>query len=331
MVDLLRNVPLGTYLESPVTWLHRLDPRVKFVWLVSILLSPILADGWWRLAVVAFLVLLTWGSQLPWRVWRGQLGIALAIALFATLLTAFAPEALGVRSEPVRPAAEMAYGLLLPLAESAVTADPSDTAATAPAEIERLRVVDWEQLPQPTRYRYELLTIPPVLGRELRISRRSLAIAIRLATLIFTLLYSTSLFLLATAPEEITEAIAFFCAPLRPLKVPVAEIVLTLTLALRFLPLVLEEVQNIARAVRTRDIHWQGLGLKGGVKLALSLVERVLQNLLIRAEQTASAMQVRGYLGPELAVQWHVLKMQRFDWAILAGVPLFWACRLLLF
>lgn len=45
--------------------------------------------------------------------------------------------------------------------------------------------------------------------------------------------------------------------PLRRLKLPVTEIALTLTLSLRFFPLVLEEIQNLIRSVRTRAINWK--------------------------------------------------------------------------
>lgn len=337
MVDLLRNVPLGTYLESPETWLHRLDPRVKFIWLVTILVSPILANGWWRLAVVAFTVILTWTAPLPWRVWRRQLLLVAALALFATTLTAFAPDALGVRSVPIRPDNQLpAYGLLSTEGtdgdRSNVVAIDEDVPDPAATNVEDdLSMFDWDSLTSPTGYRYELLTTPSILGRKFQVTRRSLSVAVRLGTLIFTLLYSTTLFLLTTAPEEIAETIAYFASPLRWAKVPVTEVVLALTLSLRFLPLVLEEVQNIIRAVNTRDIHWQALGFKGAAKLGLSLVERILQNLMLRAEQTASAMQVRGYIGPEHAVPWHVLKMSGLDWLVLVGVPLFWACRFVLF
>ena len=47
-MDLLRSLPIGLYLEQPVTWLHRLDPRVKMAWLVGILVTPILANAYWR-------------------------------------------------------------------------------------------------------------------------------------------------------------------------------------------------------------------------------------------------------------------------------------------
>ncbi|MGK7910908.1 MAG: energy-coupling factor transporter transmembrane protein EcfT [Synechococcus sp.] len=346
MVDLLRNVPLGTYLEAPQTWLHRLDPRVKFVWLITILVNPILANSWWRLAIVAFTILLTWTAPLPWRVWRRQLLLVAALALFAIAITAFAPDALGVNSVPVRPAADMGYGfpvLLEPetqpngdasvgeitdseISGSNISEDPRTDASDSSAD-----AFDWTTLGSPTGYRYQLFESPSILGRKFQITRRSLSVAVRLGTLIFTLLYSTALFLLTTSPEEIAEAIAFFASPLRWLNVPVTEVVLALTLSLRFLPLVLEEVQNIIRAVNTRDIHWQSLGFKGAAQLGLSMVERILQNLLLRADQTASAMQVRGYIGSEHAVQWHVLKMSWLDWLVLVGVPLFWASRFIFF
>ena len=79
----------------------------------------------------------------------------------------------------------------------------------------------------------------------LTVTRRSLDIAIKISTLIFTLIYSTSLYLLTTAPEEITAGLEDLMSPLRRFNLPISEITLTLTLSLRFIPLVLEEVQNL--------------------------------------------------------------------------------------
>jgi len=58
-MDLLRSLPIGLYLEQPVTWLHRLDPRVKLAWLLGFLLTPIAASSTWRLILVGLLLLLT--------------------------------------------------------------------------------------------------------------------------------------------------------------------------------------------------------------------------------------------------------------------------------
>lgn len=315
-MDILRNVPLGIYLESPFTWLHRLDPRVKLIWLLSVLLSPILATNLWRLSVVVVLIALTWICGLPLRVWVRQLPLVLFFGITAFVVTAIAPDGLGVTPIPQRqgPMAP-AYGLV-----QRVESPATDPAPQIPSDL-------WEDLPPATEYQYELLS-GRVLGIfPVRVSRRSFSLGLRVGTLIFTLLYSTNLFLVTTAPEEIAEGLERLLRPLRTLGIPTAEIILTLTLALRFLPLVLEEVQNLIRAVRTRDIRWQGLGFRGAAHTFLMLVDRLLENLLLRAEQTAAAMQARGYAGSHHTVRWNVLHLTTWDWIFILLLPAFWWIR----
>ncbi|MDX2096960.1 MAG: energy-coupling factor transporter transmembrane protein EcfT, partial [Leptolyngbyaceae cyanobacterium bins.59] len=178
-------------------------------------------------------------------------------------------------------------------------------------------------LPQPTDYQYVLLKQGPFT-----ITRRTLDLAIRVSTLLFTLVYSTTLYLLTTAPEEITAGLEDLLLPLRRLKWPVTEIALTLTLSLRFIPLVLEEFQNLVRSVQTRAINWKKLGLRKSAQVWLLIAERLLENLLLRAEQISSAMKVRGFTSPnEHRVQWHHLKLQLRDWIALSSLALFWGLR----
>ncbi|MFS8887897.1 CbiQ family ECF transporter T component, partial [Synechococcus sp. R55.1] len=111
-MDILRNAPLGIYLEEPRTWLHCLDPRVKLAWLLSFLLSPILAGNGWRLAVVVALLLLTVAARLPRRVWSGQLSLVLALSLLTFGITSLAPDGLGVFPQPQRQDMQVVgYGL----------------------------------------------------------------------------------------------------------------------------------------------------------------------------------------------------------------------------
>lgn len=166
-------------------------------------------------------------------------------------------------------------------------------------------------------------------GRFL-ITRRSLDLGIRIGTLIFTLVYSTNLYLLTTASEEITAGLEEIFAPLRRWKLPITEILLTLTLSLRFIPLVLEEIQNLVRSVRTRAINWKKLGLKRSLKIWLMIVEKLLENLLLRAEQIAIAMEVRGFTSPDRhRVEWHQLRLTPWDWVILLSLIPFWWARLI--
>ncbi len=116
---------------------------------------------------------------------------------------------------------------------------------------------------------------------------------------------------------------------MRRFNVPVTEISLTLTLALRFIPLVLEEVQNLVRSVSTRAINWKKLGMRRTIQVWLMVVERLLENLLLRAEQIAGAMQVRGFTTPNThQVQWHQFRFRMKDWLALAGIVLLWGARM---
>ncbi|MEM6448795.1 MAG: CbiQ family ECF transporter T component [Cyanobacteria bacterium P01_D01_bin.105] len=309
-MDLLRSLPIGLYLEQPVTWLHRIDARVKVAWLLSILLAPVLASELCRIAIVIFLVLLTISARIPLRVWRQQMGWLLLLGVFVTALLLIMPDGIAVSQQPRLPTPQV-------LAEW-----PDDLDAP-----ERLPAV-----PSATGYQYDIVDLevaqqPVNVG--LHVTQRSRRIAIKVSTLLFTLIYATTLFLLTTAPEEITEAIEDLLQPLRKLGIPVTEIALTLTLALRFIPLVLEEVQNLVRSIRTRAIKWQQLGVRGAIQIWLMVAERLIENLLMRAAQIASAMQVRGFTSPNKhRVAWHQLKLHWWDWLVLASLGLFWWGRI---
>jgi len=314
-MDLLRSLPIGSYLEQPVTWLHRIDPRVKLVWLMTFLLAPLLSNPFWRIGLAGSLILLTIAAGIPFRVWRKQMGWLLLLCFFLFLFSSVAPDSLAVKHTPRIPAfcPDQAF-TVSEIVDTQVSGVPTKCASV---------------LPRATDYQYvffdqsKFAFIP-----RLTITRRSLDIAVRISTLIFTLIYSTSLYLLTTAPEEITEGLDDLMSPLRGLNLPVSEITLTLTLSLRFIPLVLEEVQNLFRSIRTRAINWKKLGLRRSAQLWLIVSEKLLENLLSRAEQIATAMDVRGFTSPnEHRVQWHQLKLRSRDWIALSILIPFWCAR----
>ncbi len=312
-MDLLRSLPIGSYLEKPVTWLHQVDPRVKLAWLMTFLIAPVLSSPWWRLGLASSLILLTVAAGIPFRVWRKQIGWLLLLCSFLFLFSSVAPDTLAVKHQPRVPQ----FCPDLVIADSSAERVESTSASCE------------FQLPQPTDYRYVYLDRPEfAFLPRLVVTRRSLDVAIRISTLIFTLIYSTSLYLLTTAPEEITAGLEDIMSPLRRLNLPISEITLTLTLSLRFIPLVLEEVQNLVRSIRTRAIDWKKLGLRRSAQLWLIVSEKLLENLLLRAEQIATAMDVRGFTTPnEHKVQWHQLKLRWRDWIALGILIPFWCAR----
>ncbi len=332
-MDLLRSLPLGLYLENPVTWLHRLDARVKLAWLMTFLAAPLLANAFWRLVLVGLLLAITLSARISWRVLQQQLGWLLGLCLLLFALTAVLPDGLRTRHQVRLPANELTFvqqstlppaPLVRPWYNPFGWGEPAKPKATAlPTAV----------LPQPTGYRYVLLRLigdgstPQRFGT---VTQRSLDLGIRLSTLFFTLLYSTTLFLLVTAPEAVTAAIEDWMSPLRRFNWPVTEIALTLTLSLRFIPLVMEEIQNLVRSVRTRAINWQKLGIRRTLQIWLTVSERLMENLLLRAEQIANAMQVRGFTTPnQHRVEWHQFRLKNADWFAIGSLIVFWGARVI--
>ncbi len=330
-MDLLKSLPLGLYLEQPVTWLHKLDPRVKIGWLMTFLIAPILANPFWRIGLVVLLIFLTLTAKIPLRVWRQQMGWLLTVCILVFIFSCFAPDGMGVNYQPRLPVNEIAF------AQQSATLPNQKP----PEENSWLKYLQFwkkpqtstessptaqpQKLPQPTDYNYILFQQGPF-----RITRKSVDLSLSVSTLLFTLIYSTNLYLLTTAPEEITAGLESFLAPLKWFKLPVTEIALTLTLSLRFIPLVLEEIQNLIRSVSTRAINWKKLGFKGATQIWLIVAEKLLQNLLLRASQMASAMQVRGFTSPnEHRVQWHQLRLRTADSLALIGLLVLWGFRLI--
>ena len=325
-MDLLRSLPLGLYLEQPVTWLHRLDPRIKLAWLMTFLAAPLLANPLWRVLIVGLLIAVTVFALIPLRVWRQQMGWLLVLSLMVFVLTTVLPDGLKTRHQPRLPADELAFAQQ----PSTIPPVPAPNSWYNPlglgkASVSVLAGVSPQTpLPQPTDYRYVLFK-----RGSITMTTRSVDLAIRYSTLLFTLIYSTNLFLLVTAPEEITAAIEDWMSPLRRFNLPVTEVALTLTLSLRFIPLVLEEVQNLVRSVSTRAINWRKLGWRRGLQIWLIVAERLLSNLLLRAEQIASAMKVRGFTSPnEHQVQWHQFRLRVGDWVAIVVLVVLWGARL---
>ncbi|MFM6754191.1 MAG: CbiQ family ECF transporter T component, partial [Dolichospermum sp.] len=93
-MDLLRSLPIGLYLEEPQTWLHKLDPRVKLIWLLSFLSSYVFANNYWRVLLVLLLIILTLLAKIPLRVWRQQMGWLLVLSLMVLAIGAISPDGL---------------------------------------------------------------------------------------------------------------------------------------------------------------------------------------------------------------------------------------------
>lgn len=257
-MDWLRQLPMGQYVDGDRGWIRRVDVRLKLGWTLAFLITPILANGAWRVGLVGLLLLLTALCGLPWLLWRRLIPLLLAASCLVGAIFLVIPPGPTVPQVPQRPTEEVR---LLPV-------DTPRSAAGEPWQLWQWGPVD--------------------------VNRASLDLALRSGTLLFTLVHSANLLLVSTPAEDLAWSFAWILHPLRRLGVPTTELGFMLLLSLRFLPLVQEEFQNLLRAVATRSFQLRQLGLKGVMALLLGLGERLLANLLLRAEQGAEALMARG-------------------------------------
>lgn len=123
-----------------------------------------------------------------------------------------------------------------------------------------------------------------------------------------------------TEPIRLADGVARLLAPLERFRVPVQDFALVLTLALRFLPTVLEEADRILLAQRARGARFEGGLLARGRRL-LPLAIPLFAGCLERADRLALAMDARGYTAAARRTQFEPLALRLADaWALLAGV-----------
>ncbi|MFM7170467.1 MAG: energy-coupling factor transporter transmembrane component T family protein [Cyanobium sp.] len=269
-MDWLRQIPIGQYVDGDTSWLHRLDPRLKLAWTLAFLVTPVLAGPVWRLSLVGLLLLVTLFSGVPLRLWRRSVPALLAFAALVGLLSLVLPASPAPTGALQRPPGEI---LLAP------------SPGGAPLERSGL---PWEIL------RWGPVAVGPLSLGPLVVTRESAELGLNASTLLFTVVHSANLLLLTTAPEALVWAIHWWLSPLAWLGLPMERLGFTLLLALRFLPLVQEELQNLLRSLATRAVNLKSLGWKNGLALVLAVGERLLANVLLRSEQGAEALMARG-------------------------------------
>lgn len=136
--------------------------------------------------------------------------------------------------------------------------------------------------------------------------------SVRLALLIIIAAVLT----LSTSPIELTDALEKLFKPLKRLKVPTHEIVMMLTLSLRFIPTLLEEAQRIKNAQVSRGATFEG-HLIQRLKSIVPLVLPLFISAFRRADDLALAMDSRCYTGGEGRTSFRRLAFKTADYVVL--------------
>jgi energy-coupling factor transport system permease protein len=114
---------------------------------------------------------------------------------------------------------------------------------------------------------------------------------------------------LTTTPLEIADGIESLLNPLKKIKVPVQEIALILSIALRFVPTLMQETEKIMNAQRARGMDFSSGSLVERMKKVVPLLIPLFISAIDRADQLAIAMTARGYRGGE-----NRTKLRKLTW-----------------
>lgn len=138
---------------------------------------------------------------------------------------------------------------------------------------------------------------------------RGVMMGVRLALLVM----GTSLLTLTTSPINLTDGIESLLKPGKRIGVPAHELAMMMTIALRFIPTLLEEAEKIMKAQMARGADFQSGGLLQRAKSLIPLLVPLFVNAFRRADDLAIAMEARGYRGGEGRTKFKELHFTRTD------------------
>jgi len=141
-----------------------------------------------------------------------------------------------------------------------------------------------------------------------------------MATRLMMLIVSTFLLTYTTSPIALTDAIERMLGPLKKIRVPVHEFAMMMSIALRFIPTLIEETDKIISAQRSRGADFETGGIVKKAKAVLPIIVPLFISAFRRADELATAMESRCYHGGEGRTRMKVLKATPKDYmALLMG------------
>jgi energy-coupling factor transport system permease protein len=133
------------------------------------------------------------------------------------------------------------------------------------------------------------------------------------------LITGTFLLTYTTSPIMLTDGLESLLGPLKKVRVPVHELAMMMSIALRFIPTLIEETDKIMSAQRARGADFDSGGLMQKAKALLPLLVPLFISAFRRADELAIAMECRCYHGGEGRTRMRQLKYQRRDYIAIIG------------
>lgn len=148
---------------------------------------------------------------------------------------------------------------------------------------------------------------------RLTITWEGLWMAVTIAVRLTMLIIGSSIMTLTTTPNNLTDGMEKMMRPLRIFKVPVHEVAMMMSIALRFIPILLEETDKIMKAQIARGADFESGNIFKRAKALVPLLVPLFVSAFRRANDLAMAMEARCYRGGEGRTKMKPLIYQRRD------------------
>ena len=160
------------------------------------------------------------------------------------------------------------------------------------------------------------------LSEHLAFTEAGLARGGFLALRLGAMVIGTTLLTLTTSPLELADGIETLFRPLQRFRIPVHELAMTVTIALRFVPILVDEANRLHSAQLARGADFGGGPIRR-IRSLLPLLLPLFVSAFGRADRLAIAMEARCYRGHHGRTHYQTLTLAGRDYAVLIGIFLF--------
>ena len=140
----------------------------------------------------------------------------------------------------------------------------------------------------------------------------------------------TTILTMTTKPLDLTLGIEYLLTPFKKIGVPAHEIAMIISIALRFIPTIIEETMRIMNSQKSRGVDFEEGKLKEKISAIISLIVPLFSVSLLRADELANAMEARGYVPQAPRTRYRRLKYERRDLILVIGAFLLLALMITL-
>ena len=147
-----------------------------------------------------------------------------------------------------------------------------------------------------------------------RVTKEGIFQALYMLLRIVLLVASTSMLTYTTSPILLTDGLEALLNPLKKIGLPIHELAMMMSIALRFIPTLIEETDKIMSAQRARGADFDSGNLIQRAKALIPILVPLVISAFRRADELATAMECRCYHGDEGRTKMKLLRYKRNDY-----------------